>query len=136
MDLSWSARVHFRLSHFVAAVGAWLVLLASPASAQVLTIGGGGLQELQFVVAADGSACSSLDAFADDNIVWGTANVGSATSCTTAESDDNIVWGTLADEDNIVWGTRAVDDNIVWGTYADEDNIVWGTQVLQSSYEY
>jgi hypothetical protein len=134
--------VNLRFSHLIGVVGVWLFLSGTPASAQVLTLGSRGFQELQFVGGPESSTCSTNNAFTEDNIVWGTSSskpgksksrtADAGTSCATSLSDDNIVWGTLF-EDNIVWGTTFQDDNIVWGTTFLDDNIVWGTTFLDDN---
>jgi hypothetical protein len=128
--------VHFRLTHFIAAASAFVVLTATSTAAQVLettAASDSSLPEFQLVGASEaGSIC--LSAAEDDNIVWGTGasltELSSGASCTTSEAidEENIVWGTEADADNIVWGTF-VDENIVWGTSLGDDNIVWGTSL-------
>lgn len=118
--------VHCRPLQLIALAGSLVMLAASSASAQELTLSAsGGPLELQFV-AQSSSVASCPTEFADDNIVWGTA-ASSGQGCAAAQSDDNIVWGTALADDNIVWGTMVTDDNIVWGTALSDDNIVWGT---------
>lgn len=120
--------VHCRPLQLIALAGSLVMLAASSASAQELTLSAsGGPFELQFV-AQPGSVASCPAALADDNIVWGTsASSGQGACSSAADADDNIVWGTAIADDNIVWGTMVADDNIVWGTALADDNIVWGT---------
>ena len=81
-----------------------------------------------------GSLDTKMNAWASDNVVWGTNdNVVWGTSLASNTMYDNVVWGTAATwQDNVVWGTSA--DNVVWGTGMDnvvwgtrDDNVVWGT---------